>query len=280
MKSALDLVAASLGESRAPEAQAKEGDPSTGGPHRAILYLEGVTVTFDAIRALDNVNLLIYEGELRCLIGPNGAGKTTMMDVITGKTKPDSGRVILGKDLDLLRLAEPAIASAGVARKFQKPTVFERHLVWENLELAKNTEKQWYRSLHAKLTTETRDRIEATLHLTGLMPVAFRPAGQLSHGQKQRLEIGMLLMQKPRVLLLDEPAAGMSDRETEQLVELLDSLRSTCSMVVVEHDMDFVAELAGERGRVTVMAEGRVLMEGTLEQVKKDEGVIASYLGR
>jgi urea transport system ATP-binding protein len=202
------------------------------------------------------------------------------MDVITGKTKPDSGRVILGKDLDLLRLAEPAIASAGVARKFQKPTVFEQHLVWENLELAKNTEKQWYRSLHAKLTTETRDRIEATLHLTGLMPVAFRPAGQLSHGQKQRLEIGMLLMQKPRVLLLDEPAAGMSDRETEQLVELLDSLRSTCLMVVVEHDMDFVAKLAGELGRVTVMAEGKVLMEGTLEQVKKDQGVIASYLGR
>ncbi len=258
----------------------KAPDFPTPDPHRTILYLEGVTVAFDAIKALNNVNLLIYEGELRCVIGPNGAGKTTMMDVITGKTKPDSGRVILGKDLDLLRLDEPMIASAGVGRKFQKPTVFERHPVWENLELAMTTERRWYRCLHAKLTSETRDRVEETLHLTGLMPVAFRAAGQLSHGEKQRLEIGMLLMQRPRVLLLDEPAAGMSDRETEQLAELIESLRSTCSMVVVEHDMDFVAKLAGDRGQVTVMAEGRVLVEGTLDQIKKDETVIASYLGR
>jgi len=265
--------------SGAPDAD-RAPDFPTSGPHRTILYLEGVTVTFDGIKALNNVNLLIYEGELRCVIGPNGAGKTTMMDVITGKTKPDSGRVILGKDLDLLRLDEPMIASAGVGRKFQKPTVFEWHPVWENLELAMTNERRWYRSLHAKLTSETRDRVEETLHLTGLMPVAFRPAGQLSHGEKQRLEIGMLLMQRPRVLLLDEPAAGMSDRETEQLAELIESLRSTCSMVVVEHDMDFVAKLAGERGQVTVMAEGRVLVEGTLDQIKKDETVIASYLGR
>ena len=265
--------------SGAPDAD-RAPDFPTPGPHRTILYLEGVTVTFDGIKALNNVNLLIYEGELRCVIGPNGAGKTTMMDVITGKTKPDSGRVILGKDLDLLRLDEPMIASAGVGRKFQKPTVFEWHPVWENLELAMTNERGWYRSLHAKLTSETRDRVEETLHLTGLMPVAFRPAGQLSHGEKQRLEIGMLLMQRPRVLLLDEPAAGMSDRETEQLAELIESLRSTCSMVVVEHDMDFVAKLAGERGQVTVMAEGRVLVEGTLDQIKKDETVIASYLGR
>lgn len=280
MKPAPDLIAASAAGLGKPAVEVKDVDPSTSGAHRSILYLEGVTVTFDAIRALNQINLLIYEGELRCVIGPNGAGKTTMMDVITGKTKPDSGRVILGKDIDLLRLTEPAIASAGVGRKFQKPTVFEQHLVWENLELAMNTEKQWYRSLHAKLTSETRDRVEATLRLTGLMPVAFRPAAQLSHGQKQRLEIGMLLMQMPRVLLLDEPAAGMSDRETEQLAELIDSLRSTCSMVVVEHDMDFVAKLAGECGQVTVMVEGSVLVEGTLDQVKKDEGVIASYLGR
>ncbi len=280
MKPAPDLMETSANGPGLPEVEAKDTDSSAASPHRTILYLEGVTVAFDAIRALNDVNLLIYEGELRCVIGPNGAGKTTMMDVITGKTKPDAGRVILGKDLDLLRLDEPAIASAGVGRKFQKPTVFERHPVWENLELAMNAEKEWYRSLHAGLTSETRDRIEATLHLTGLMPVAFRPAGQLSHGQKQRLEIGMLLMQKPRVLLLDEPAAGMSDRETEQLAELIDSLRATCSMVVVEHDMDFVAKLAGEQGQVTVLAEGRVLVEGTLEEVKKDEGVIASYLGR
>jgi urea transport system ATP-binding protein len=255
-------------------------EPARSGSRHSILYLEGVSVTFDGIRALNNVNLIIYEGELRCVIGPNGAGKTTMMDVITGKTRPDSGRVILGKDLDLLHLDEPAIASAGIGRKFQKPTVFERHLVWENLELAMKTEKRWYQSLHAKLTSETRDRIEATLRLTGLLPVAFRPASQLSHGQKQRLEIGMLLMQQPKVLLLDEPAAGMSDQETAQLAELIDSLRPTCSMVVVEHDMDFVAKLAGNYGQVTVMAEGRVLVEGTLDQVKQDEGVIASYLGR
>jgi urea transport system ATP-binding protein len=275
-----DLVEKSAIGSVAPGADAKDTNSSTPGPQRTILYLEGVTVTFDAIKALNHINLMIYEGELRCVIGPNGAGKTTMMDVITGKTKPDSGRVILGKDLDLLRLDEPRIASAGVGRKFQKPTVFERHPVWENLELAMTTERKWYRCLHSKLTSETRDRIEQTLHLTGLMPVAFRAAGQLSHGEKQRLEIGMLLMQRPRVLLLDEPAAGMSDRETEQLAELVESLRSTCSMVVVEHDMDFVARLAGERGRVTVMAEGSVLIEGTLEQIKKDETVIASYLGR
>jgi urea transport system ATP-binding protein len=263
-----------------PAVQEKDVETGSSGRRRSILYLEGVTVTFDGIRALNNVNLIIYEGELRCVIGPNGAGKTTMMDVITGKTRPDSGRVILGKDIDLLRLTEPAIASAGIGRKFQKPTVFERHLVWENLELAMNSEKRWYQSLHAKLTSETRDRIEATLHLIGLMPVAFRPAGQLSHGQKQRLEIGMLLMQRPKVLLLDEPAAGMSDQETAQLAGLVDSLRPTCSMVVVEHDMDFVAKLAGDQGQVTVMAEGSVLVEGTLDQVKKDEGVIASYLGR
>jgi urea transport system ATP-binding protein len=280
MKPGPDLMERSANGPGAPEVDAKDVDSSAAGPHRTILYLEGVSVAFDGIRALNDVNLLIYEGELRCVIGPNGAGKTTMMDVITGKTKPDAGRVILGKDLDLLRLDEPAIASAGVGRKFQKPTVFERHPVWENLELAMNAEKEWYRSLHAGLTSETRDRIEVTLHLTGLMPVAFRPAGQLSHGQKQRMEIGMLLMQKPRVLLLDEPAAGMSDRETEQLAELIESLRGTCSMVVVEHDMDFVARLAGEQGQVTVLAEGRVLVEGTLNEVKKDEGVIASYLGR
>jgi urea transport system ATP-binding protein len=278
MKSPLDrMEVTGSGESAVQE---KEIEPPSSGARHSILYLEGVTVTFDGIRALNNVNLIIYEGELRCVIGPNGAGKTTMMDVITGKTRPDSGRVILGKDLDLLHLDEPVIASAGIGRKFQKPTVFERHLVWENLELAMKTEKRWYQSLHAKLTSETRDRIEATLRLTGLMQVAFRPAGQLSHGQKQRLEIGMLLMQQPKILLLDEPAAGMSDQETAQLAELIDSLRPTCSMVVVEHDMDFVAKLAGADGRVTVMAEGSVLVEGTLDQVKKDEGVIASYLGR
>src|SRR6266403_3313262 len=158
--------------SGAPDAD-RAPDLPTPGPHRTILYLEGVTVTFDGIKALNNVNLLIYEGELRCVIGPNGAGKTTMMDVITGKTKPDSGRVILGKDLDLLRLDEPRIASAGVGRKFQKPTVFERHPVWENLELAMTTERKWYLCLHSQLTSDTRDRRVPTLHLTAFIPVAF-----------------------------------------------------------------------------------------------------------
>jgi len=248
--------------------------------HGAILYLEDVTVSFDGFRALNALTLSIDVGELRCVIGPNGAGKTTMMDVITGKTRPQSGKVFLGQSIDLTRLDEPSIARIGIGRKFQKPTVFENHPVWENLELAMKTDKSWWASLRARLDREAQARIEQTLETIRLEGEAFRLAGELSHGQKQRLEIGMLLMQRPQLLLLDEPAAGITDQETMELAELLNSLRGTCSMMVVEHDMEFVAALAGDTGRVTVMAEGSVLADGTLAQVQSDEAVIESYLGR
>ena len=248
--------------------------------HGTILYLEDVTVSFDGFRALNRLSLTLDAGELRCVIGPNGAGKTTMMDVITGRTRPDSGRAFLGQTLDLTRMDEPTIARAGIGRKFQKPTVFEQHPVWENLELAMKTDKRWHTSLRARLTGAALCRIEETLAMIGLEREAHRPAGVLSHGQKQRLEIGMLLMQQPALLLLDEPAAGMTDDETMALAALLDRLRGTCSMIVVEHDMEFVAALAGATSRVTVMAEGRVLAEDTLDEVKRDETVIESYLGR
>ncbi|BDD91661.1 urea ABC transporter ATP-binding protein UrtD [Pandoraea cepalis] len=248
--------------------------------HGLILYLENISVSFDGFRALNDLSLAIKTDELRCIIGPNGAGKTTMMDVVTGKTRPDAGRAFLGQTLDLTRLDEPAIAQAGVGRKFQKPTVFEHHSVWENLELACAGDKRWFRALWDMLTPTMRRRIEEVLTLTHLEHQAHVRAGQLSHGQKQRLEIGMLLMQQPQLLLLDEPAAGMTDEETAQLAELLNRLRGHCSMMVVEHDMAFVAALAGETGLVTVMAEGRVLAEGTLDVVQRDERVIESYLGR
>jgi urea transport system ATP-binding protein len=248
--------------------------------HGTILYLEDVTVSFDGFRALNKLTLSIDVGELRCVIGPNGAGKTTMMDVITGKTRPDSGKVFLGQTFDLARMSEPVIARTGIGRKFQKPTVFENHPVWENLELAMKTDKGWLASLRSKLDREAQARIEETLELIHLEADAARYAGELSHGQKQRLEIGMLLMQQPALLLLDEPAAGMTDHETMQLAELLNKLRGTCSMMVVEHDMEFVAALSGDTGRVTVMAEGSVLAHGTLDEVKRNEKVIESYLGR
>jgi urea transport system ATP-binding protein len=248
--------------------------------HGTILYLEDVTVSFDGFRALNKLTLTIDVGELRCVIGPNGAGKTTMMDVITGKTAPDSGKVFLGQTLDLTRMNEPTIARAGIGRKFQKPTVFEQHPVWENLELAMKADKGWFATLRARLGREAQAKIEETLEVIRLESDARRLAGELSHGQKQRLEIGMLLMQKPQLLLLDEPAAGMTDDETMELATLLNRLRGSCSMMVVEHDMEFVAALAGETGRVTVMAEGSVLAHGTLDDVKRDEAVIESYLGR
>jgi len=248
--------------------------------HGQILYLEDVEVSFDGFRALRGLSLMLANNELRCIIGPNGAGKTTMMDVITGKTRPDKGTVFLGQTLDLTKMDEASIAQAGIGRKFQKPTVFENHTVWQNLDLARATDKRWFRALRAKPSPAALRAIDDTLQRTALTGVARRAAGELSHGQKQRLEIGMLLMQEPRLLLLDEPAAGISDDETMQLAELLNSLRGTCSMMVVEHDMAFVAALAGEQGRVTVLAEGSVLAEGTLAQVQSDERVIESYLGR
>ncbi len=245
--------------------------------HKVILYLEDITVSFDGFRALNKLSLTIDAGELRCIIGPNGAGKTTMMDVITGKTRPDEGTVFFGQTIDLTRLSEPEIAHNGIGRKFQKPTIFENHTVFENLELAMKTDKRVWRSLFAMLDSAAGDRIAETLQLIRLATDADRLAGLLSHGQKQWLEIGMLLMQEPKLLLLDEPVAGMTDEETERTGELFLSLAGRYSLVVVEHDMAFVKQLGG---KVTVLHEGSVLAEGSLEEVQADQRVIEVYLGR
>ncbi|MDR2261646.1 MAG: urea ABC transporter ATP-binding protein UrtD [Azoarcus sp.] len=245
--------------------------------HKVILYLDGITVSFDGFKALNDLSLTIDAGELRCIIGPNGAGKTTMMDVITGKTRPDAGTAFFGQTMDLTRMSEPQIAHAGIGRKFQKPTVFEKHTVFENLELAMKADKRVRRALFARLKNEERDRIAATLERIRLDRHADRAAGLLSHGQKQWLEIGMLLMQEPRLLLLDEPVAGMTDEETERTAELFASLTGEHSLVVVEHDMNFVAALGG---KVTVLCDGAVLAEGDLASVQADPRVIEVYLGR
>jgi urea transport system ATP-binding protein len=245
--------------------------------HRGILYLDSVSVSFDGFKALNDLTLTVDAGELRCVIGPNGAGKTTMMDVVTGKTRPDSGTAFFGQSIDLTRLSEPEIADTGIGRKFQKPTVFTDHTVFENLELAKKADKRVWPTLRAKLDSTARDRIAtilATIHLTA---EADRLAGLLSHGQKQWLEIGMLLMQEPQLLLLDEPVAGMTDDETMRSAELFESLAGDYTLVVVEHDMDFVAKIAD---RVTVLHEGSVLAEGSMQQVQQNEQVIEVFLGR
>ena len=245
--------------------------------HGTILTLEDINVSFDGFKALTNLTLYIGVGELRCIIGPNGAGKTTMMDVITGKTRPDSGVAYFGEQYDLTRLSEVQIAQAGIGRKFQKPTVFEALSVFENLELAQKTDKSVWASLRASLSGEQRDRIEEVLTTIRLEGSRQRPAGLLSHGQKQFLEIGMLLVQEPHLLLLDEPVAGMTDAETEFTAELFKSLARQHSLMVVEHDMGFVGSIADH---VTVLHQGSVLAEGSLEQVQNDERVIEVYLGR
>jgi urea transport system ATP-binding protein len=245
--------------------------------HGVILYVDGVTVSFDGFRALNDLSLAIDAGELRCVIGPNGAGKTTMMDVITGKTRPDSGTVFLGQNVDLTTLPEYEIARLGVGRKFQKPSVFENHSVFENIELAVKGPKGVWDTLFHRRDSAEEDRIEAMLKQINLKERMRQPAGLLSHGQKQWLEIGMLLMQEPQVLLLDEPAAGMSDEETERTAELFLSLEGKHSLIVVEHDMAFVASLAR---KVTVLHEGSVLVEGSMAAVQNDERVIEVYLGR
>ena len=252
----------------------------TGGvdvSHGPILYLEGVTVSFDGFRALDDLSLTLDDGELRCIIGPNGAGKTTMMDVITGRTRPDAGRVFFGQTIDLTRLSESRIAQAGIGRKFQRPTVFETMTVFENMELALKTDKGGWASLRAVLDSAQLGRIESILVLTNLRDAVDRVAGTLSHGQKQWLEIGMLLAQEPRVVLLDEPVAGMTDAETEKTAELCLQLEKQHTVVVVEHDMDFVARIART---VTVLCEGSVLAEGPMDAVRNDPRVIEVYLGR
>ncbi|WP_197741927.1 urea ABC transporter ATP-binding protein UrtD [Undibacterium sp. YM2] len=247
--------------------------------HGAILYLDDIVVSFDGFKAINNLNLDISVGELRCIIGPNGAGKTTMMDVITGKTRPTSGTAFFGQTMDLTRMSEVDIAHAGIGRKFQRPTVFEQHSVFENLELAMKMDKRVKTTLFARLNSEQKDKITAILELIRLNGQEQRQAGLLSHGQKQWLEIGMLLIQEPQLILLDEPVAGMSDAETARTAELLNELRGKHSIMVVEHDMGFVTEIA-QQGKVTVLHEGSVLAEGTMAQVQADERVIEVYLGR
>jgi urea transport system ATP-binding protein len=242
-----------------------------------ILYLDGVSVSFDGFRALNNLSLALAPGEMRAVIGPNGAGKTTMMDVITGKTRPDTGRAVFGTDHDLTRLDEPAIARLGIGRKFQKPTVFEHHTVGDNLLLSLAGPRGPGRGLFARETAEERERVGAILDLVGLARLRHRLAGSLSHGQKQWLEIGMLLAQDPRLLLVDEPVAGMTDAETAQTADLLREINRTRSVVVVEHDMEFVRALGV---RVTVLHEGSVLSEGSIDHVSADPRVVEVYLGR
>ena len=241
-----------------------------------VLYLDKLTVSFDRFKALDALTLHVDPGELLCIIGPNGAGKTTMMDVITGKTRPDKGSVWFGQDLNLLALTEPEIAQAGIGRKFQKPTVFEFLNVFENLELALADDKSFWHTLVARLTPVQRERIDEVLHMIGLEAERTAMAGVLSHGQKQWLEIGMLLMQEPELLLMDEPVAGMTPLETERTGELLLSLAGKHSLIVVEHDMGFVRSIAK---RVTVLHEGRVLAEGDMDSVQNDPQVVEVYLG-
>ena len=245
--------------------------------HGRILYLEDVHKSFDGFKAINGLNLDIAPGELRCIIGPNGAGKTTMMDIITGKTRPDTGTVFFGSTIDLLRYNEPQIADMGIGRKFQKPTVFEELSVFENLELALKTHKGVASSMRFHLNGTQKDRIAEVLHTIHLATSVTRPAGLLSHGQKQWLEIGMLLVQEPKLLLLDEPVAGMTDEETVRTAELFLTLKGKHSLMVVEHDMSFIDTISE---KVTVLCDGSVLAEGTLAQVQADERVIEVYLGR
>ena len=241
-----------------------------------ILYVEDLSVSFDGFKAINNLNLYIREGELRCIIGPNGAGKTTLMDIITGKTTPDHGTVYFGQDIDLLKYSEPEIARIGIGRKFQKPTVFEQHTVFENLELAMAANKRVWPTLTAKITPEQVDRIDEILLQAGLIELKDYDAALLSHGQKQWLEIAMLVMQQPRLLLVDEPVAGMTHQEMDKTAELLHSLAGDHSVVVVEHDMDFVRSIASQ---VTVLHQGSVLAEGTMDEVQANPEVVSVYLG-
>jgi urea transport system ATP-binding protein len=243
----------------------------------ALLYLDGVTVSFDGFRALNNLSFVIAPGEMRAIIGPNGAGKTTMMDVVTGKTRPDSGEAVFDGAHDLTRLDETEIAELGIGRKFQKPTVFDSHTVFDNLELALKADRRVGTTLWWRETQSERRRIDEILDTIRLTAVRDRIAGSLSHGQKQWLEIGMLLAQDPKLLLVDEPVAGMTDVETQQTAELLKEINREHTIVVVEHDMTFVRELGV---KVTCLHEGAVLAEGTIDQVSQNERVVEVYLGR
>ncbi|MFD1697609.1 urea ABC transporter ATP-binding protein UrtD [Roseibium aestuarii] len=242
-----------------------------------LLYLDGVSVSFDGFKALNELSLVIAHGEMRAIIGPNGAGKTTMMDVITGKTRPDKGDVYFDGVVDLTAEDEASIAELGIGRKFQKPTVFESHTVWDNLEMALKAPRGPFSTLFHIISGAEKKRIEELLDLIRLSSKRDELAANLSHGQKQWLEIGMLLAQDPKLLLVDEPAAGMTDAETMETAELLKDIARTHSVVVVEHDMHFIRALGV---KVTCLAEGSVLAEGSLDHVSADERVIETYLGR
>nr|CAD6438066.1 ABC transporter ATP-binding protein [Rhizobium sp. Q54] len=244
---------------------------------KSLLYLDNVSVAFDGFKALNGLSFVVEPGELRAIIGPNGAGKTTMMDIITGKTRPDTGRVLFEDSVDLTKKDEADIAQLGIGRKFQKPTVFESHTVWDNLELALNRSRGVFATLFYRLTPEDRDRIEEILSTIRLTHRRQELAANLSHGQKQWLEIGMLLAQEPKLLLVDEPVAGMTDAETAETAVLLREIARTRSVVVVEHDMGFIRELGV---KVTCLAEGSVLAEGSIDFVSSDPKVIENYLGR
>ena len=241
-----------------------------------ILLVDGVTVSFDGFKALNNLSFSINYGELRCIIGANGAGKSTMMDVVTGKTRPDEGHVTFGQAVNLLEMDEPSIAEIGVGRKFQKPTVFAGHTVFENLELAMKDDKRFFKTLFAQMTGEQKSKIEETMELIGLKDLYHREASILSHGQKQWLEIGMLMMQDPKLLLVDEPVAGMTPQEVDKTGEILTNLAKTNSVVVVEHDMEFIRSIAS---KVTVLHEGSVLAEGSMKEIQSNEKVRKVYLG-
>jgi urea transport system ATP-binding protein len=243
----------------------------------ALLYLDGVSVSFDGFRALNNLSFTIEAGEMRAIIGPNGAGKTTMMDVVTGKTRADAGEIYFDGSYDLSRLDEAEIALLGIGRKFQKPTVFDMHTVEDNLALALKGDRRARKTLFWRETAEERNRIEEVLEIVRLSAVRQQIAGLLSHGQKQWLEIGMLLAQEPKLLLIDEPVAGMSDAETQQTVRLLREINRDRTVVVVEHDMTFVRELGV---KVTCLHEGSVLAEGSIDQVSQNQRVVEVYLGR
>ncbi|MBS7698500.1 MULTISPECIES: urea ABC transporter ATP-binding protein UrtD [unclassified Chelatococcus] len=243
----------------------------------ALLYLDGVNVTFDGFRALNNLSLAMAPNEMRAIIGPNGAGKTTMMDVITGKTRPDEGDVMFGGTVDLTRLDEAAIAELGIGRKFQKPTVFESHTVADNIRLALKGERGPWSALFGARNHIADEKIDEILRKVRLIDHRERPAADLSHGQKQWLEIAMLLGQDPKLLLVDEPVAGMTDAETEETARLLREIARDHTVVVVEHDMAFVRDLDC---KVTVLHEGSVLAEGSIDAVSANERVIEVYLGR
>ncbi|NNL57530.1 MAG: urea ABC transporter ATP-binding protein UrtD [Pseudomonadales bacterium] len=272
----MDSLRDTMRRDRVFEFMIEDALPPVDVSHNVLLYIEGLSVSFDGFKALNNLNLYVDDGELRCLIGANGAGKTTLMDVITGKTRPDSGMAYFGQTHNLLNKSEAEIAELGIGRKFQKPTVFEQLSVFENLELALRMDKRVLPNVFFTLHSEQSDLIAEVVDIIGLQAQIYQRAGALSHGQKQWLEIGMLLVSEPRLLLVDEPVAGMTAQETESTAELLTNLAGKRTVIVVEHDMAFVRSIARE---VTVLHQGSVLAEGSMDDVQNNPDVIEVYLG-